>query len=846
MRKLALEYAKSLIEDEIVLQHVHDALRLHDLCGVERRTVSAMTDPVSMIQRRNLEKTHSQEPYCEGVCIYVSPRKNYRDNSAPNGSIYRPWCSIHEAVDHARTVMASEDSFAPTIVLRHGVHSLQAKTLKLSEKDSGLSILGYPGERVWISGGLDIDEDYFEPTENGVYVANLTGLLANHQGSIPPVVSLFTTNRRYIRARYPNADPEVDQWGYASKNNRRYSISSEHVLEWHRMKPMAPPTSTFFDFSKNPPPGVPKKNNSAQEGYNWYASGHGGACSEIWGENANSYWCSNASQGGWAEVDAECAMAGQMQLPVGMSYNTSSVLERFQNISLIGGIIFAWHSQSWAMHMFEITNQSSFGELTFAKGGGRQGGRNWCRCDQCTYAGPWCGQNQNPPVEDKRMISGTWMVENVLGELDMPGEFYFDRQSNLLYVKPNATIDMSDFKIGLIEQLIEVRNASNIAIMNVGFRDVAPTFMSEWSAPSGGDWSLHRGGAIFLESASNISVSKCIFRRLDGNGIFLSRRTRNIDIKENVFEWLGENGIATWGDTDNYDATAENFPMYTTIQKNVFRELGIYQKQSSAVGQSKAALSTIRDNIMFNMPRAAINFNDMVGGGDTVEGNLIFNSCRESGDHGPINSWDRQAYLTTLRDGVTKSFDPIPRTIHHNFIFANYGASQAVDNDDGSSWFHIYKNVFYSAEGFKMDYGGHDSIYEDNLIMAYPYDGQQCYSMGGFSDGPSDVFRRNRCLIGLGNAMDSGCGDPSCASSAPDSEDSLAHIGSCPCEDQNLEIHSNEYYTQKGDAVVYCGNDDYSLEEFQEKFGLEVGSTKGTFPDEDTIVTWAKEMVIEM
>ena len=61
------------------------------------------------------------------------------------------------------------------------------------------------------------------------------------------------------------------------------------------------------------------------------------------------------------------------------------------------------------------------------------------------------------------------------------------------------------------------------------------------------------------------------------------------------------------------------------------------------------------------MPRAAINFNDMVGGGDIIEGNvcaftpnerdylfttvtslncsppylqLIFNSCRESGDHG--------------------------------------------------------------------------------------------------------------------------------------------------------------------------------------------------------------------
>ena len=98
---------------------------------------------------------------------------------------------------------------------------------------------------------------------------------------------------------------------------------------------------------------------------------------------------------------------------------------------------------------------------------------------------------------------------------------------------------------------------------------------------------------------------------------------------------------------------------------------------------------------------------------------LIFNTCRESGDHGPINSWDRQAFLTTLKDGETPSFDPLPRIIRGNFIIANYNAAQGVDNDDGSSGFHIHHNLFYQAEGFKMDYGGHDSIYEYNMAMSF-------------------------------------------------------------------------------------------------------------------------------
>ena len=312
------------------------------------------------------------------------------------------------------------------------------------------------------------------------------------------------------------------------------------------------------------------------------------------------------------------------------------------------------------------------------------------------------------------------MIENVKDFLDQPGEYYFDRNTLQLYIKPNMTEDLHDLTLGVLTELIDLRNAENVQIKDLSFRDQAATFMDEgWSAPSGGDWSLRRGGAIFVENASNVTISGCNFFRLDGNAIFLSRKTRHIHIQHNHFEWIGENAIATWGDTDSYDATAGEFPMHTLIEYNVMRELGIYEKQSSAVGHSKAALTTIRKNIMFNMPRAAINFNDMVGGGDIVDGNLIFNTCRESGDHGPINSWDRQAFLTTLKDGKTPSFDPLPRIIRGNFIIANYNAAQGVDNDDGSSWFHIHHNLFYQAEGFKMDYGGHDSIYEYNMAMSF-------------------------------------------------------------------------------------------------------------------------------
>jgi hypothetical protein len=81
-----------------------------------------------------------------------------------------------------------------------------------------------------------------------------------------------------------------------------------------------------------------------------------------------------------------------------------------------------------------------------------------------------------------------------------------------------------------------------------------------------------------------------------------------------------------------------------------------YEKQSSFFIQAKTAQSNIQGNVFFNGPRAGINANDGFGGGDNIGHNLVFSSCRESGDHGPFNSWDRQPFLTTVAHGLPLGF----------------------------------------------------------------------------------------------------------------------------------------------------------------------------------------------
>ena len=130
---------------------------------------------------------------------------------------------------------------------------------------------------------------------------------------------------------------------------------------------------------------------------------------------------------------------------------------------------------------------------------------------------------------------------------------------------------------------------TNVRIENVEFRDAAQTFLEPHSVPSCGDWALQRTAAIFAEGTENFTVHDCTFIRMDGNAFMLSRYNRHATVSESEFAYIGDTAMAAWGWTNElsnngmlgYDATSGEFPRYTTITKNIVREVGIWEKQSS-------------------------------------------------------------------------------------------------------------------------------------------------------------------------------------------------------------------------------------------------------------------------
>lgn len=332
-----------------------------------------------------------------------------------------------------------------------------------------------------------------------------------------------------------------------------------------------------------------------------------------------------------------------------------------------------------------------------------------------------------------------FFIENILDELDSPGEFYFDTISRKLYLWYNASGGPPPDGSVVVPTVTVLINATGtqedpvvgVGFLGIGFKDTAPNYMGPHGTPSGGDWAIERSAAVFFEGTLNTEIDGCYFTTLDGNALFFSGFNRFAAVTRNEFYSIGETCISQWGYTDGspvpgmgFDATAGNQPRGTLVAFNYAHEMGLWTKQNSFYFQAESFLNVLQGNIAYNGPRAGINFDDGMGGGSTIAQNVLFNFCRESSDHGPFNSWNRQVYLVNGANGeptTAKQNDTIVR----NFIIGNYHSSMCIDNDDGSAYYDTHDNVFvsrsegaaYGGSSLKGDFGGHDNFHHGNLDL---------------------------------------------------------------------------------------------------------------------------------
>ena len=122
-----------------------------------------------------------------------------------------------------------------------------------------------------------------------------------------------------------------------------------------------------------------------------------------------------------------------------------------------------------------------------------------------------------------------YYIENIFEELDTPGEWYLDNRNGILYVMPQKDIDLNNALVEapILENLIllkgdQYRPLKNVSFIGFTITHTKTTFLKEYEAPSLGDWSIHRGGAVFIEGAEKCTIEDCTFDSIGGNALFMN------------------------------------------------------------------------------------------------------------------------------------------------------------------------------------------------------------------------------------------------------------------------------------------------------------------------------------
>lgn len=365
-----------------------------------------------------------------------------------------------------------------------------------------------------------------------------------------------------------------------------------------------------------------------------------------------------------------------------------------------GGYIHALHRHLWGGYSYRITGKSEDGSLT--------------------YEGGWQNNRQMGMHPEYRY------VENILEECTDPGEFVW--HDGMLYVRPFPGDRLSEAEAVVCPQFFRIEDGCDIVIENLTFAHSSRTFMDTAEPLLRSDWTIYRGGAILFQNCTDCVIDRCTFTDVGGNGVFVDGKNNRITVSRSHFEHLGASGVCFVGQCqsvrsplfeynethtlDEIDLTrgpvSDAYPQYCTVRDCLIAHTGLTEKQSAGVEISMAFGITVENCTICHMPRAGINISEGTFGGHTIIGCDVFDTVRETGDHGSFNSWGRDRYwhLSDIAEedaGAYAGLDMVaPNVITRNRFRCDHGWD--IDLDDGSSFYEITYNLCLSG-GIKLREG---------------------------------------------------------------------------------------------------------------------------------------------
>jgi len=321
-----------------------------------------------------------------------------------------------------------------------------------------------------------------------------------------------------------------------------------------------------------------------------------------------------------------------------------------------------------------------------------------------------------------------FIVENVLEELDQPGEWCLDSEEGRLYFwPPTDSIQSAEVVVPWLDCLVALRDVSHVTISGLTFTETI-----------GGD-NLHRPGceglgamfhmegwkycgeAMHLSRATYCRIEDNHFQAVGGNAIYLDGYNARNLIRRNEISQAGANGVclagamgrgSAYGADGQYHAlslagTTTQYPVFNEVVDNHIHHCGAINMFTAGVFAGLSEGNVIGHNSIHDMPHHAINLAGTGLSRNIVECNDIRRPALQTKDTGAINCWMDAPGRDAPRQG---------HVIRCNLIVDSRG--KGIYLDDYASNCIVHGNVILRAATIGINvHGGKNNIIENNLFI---------------------------------------------------------------------------------------------------------------------------------
>ncbi|MEN6304695.1 MAG: right-handed parallel beta-helix repeat-containing protein [Armatimonadia bacterium] len=677
------------------------------------------------------------------LILYVAPS----GNDGWSGRLAAPNAARTDgplaSVAGARDVLRKAKPATPMEVRVRGGRYEVSSPVVFEPQDSGttdcpISYVAYPGEKPVLSGGVRVTG--FKPYRGKVVCADLPQ--ARDGGWV--FRSLFVDGERAIRARYPNYDPSDPYrkgFLYVRPDCFGEAVGAAHNagdwLQWQAEIPAAGQYAVWALYGH----GMKQLNREDMAGQTSLAVDGG----------EKTVLQNLPDTGGWR--DFKWAKTAEMALPAGKH------TLRWSN-DKGGGINFdafvltddpAWMPSSWRLppvaagkHLVIIQAEeytASQGLQIVKCGGLSSSSKTVFPFAAGTMKASWAAEpdaevhvwpsspnscrafNEIVKLDKVDTEQGTatvsgkqaateicsgdrYFVENVLEELDSPGEWYLDTRAGKLYLWPKKPLTAAS-------QVVAPRATQFFVFKGEQGKPVHHLRLSgltlQESDFTNDDGFVMYGhsldGVITLQNADDIAVEDCTLRNIGKAGIYASFGSNNRFVG-NEISYCAAGGI-----------TASNSPAGMVISDNHIHHLGWVYKHVAGIStgdQVHGAL--IAHNHIHDTSRWGISVGHTTSTKNIVEYNHLHHLNTETYDTGGLEVTQQS------RDHRSGSI------FRYNLIHDTGGYSSMMGKDLWNSWgiyldsfaggFTVYGNVVYRAQdGGLMVQGGKDNKVFNNVFV---------------------------------------------------------------------------------------------------------------------------------